>query len=439
MKGRHISRGLFVTISILCVAIVFGIARLLEGVLFDNASFETLKTLYFLRGTGASFLVMTLAFLFLGYEHRRSEERLRKLSRAVEQSPSTVMITDGAGNIEYVNPRFTQLTGYTRDESIGKNPRILQSGQTPRETYRNLWETVTSGREWRGEFLNKKKNGELYWESTSISALTDSKGTVTHYVGVLEDITARKNLDELKDGLIGNVSHQLRTPLAVIKWSVGNLRDGLAGPLKKEQQELVESINRHSARLERMINEVLDLSRLESGKARINSRSLQLSPLIHEVTQNFRGAAQKRDVTLSVNLPSGLPDVSGDPDMLDQVLGNLLENAIRHARKKVTVTAEAAEKEEEAVQVSVIDDGLGIASEDLGRLFSKFEQINRPEGRGDYKGTGLGLPIAKEIVKQHQGRIWAESEIGKGASFHFTLPITRDGNYGKNEEENSHH
>ncbi|MCL5962336.1 MAG: PAS domain S-box protein [Chloroflexi bacterium] len=129
-------------------------------------------------------------------ERKRAERQLRKLSRAVEQSPSTIVITDAQGAIEYVNPKFTKLTGYTFEEALGQNPRILKTDKTPPETHKNLWRTITSGAEWQGEFCNKKKNGELYWESASISPIRNSQGIITHFVAVKEDITARKLTEE---------------------------------------------------------------------------------------------------------------------------------------------------------------------------------------------------------------------------------------------------
>lgn len=353
---------------------------------------------------------------------------MRKLLRAVEQSPSTVIITDTAGNIEYVNPRFTQLTGYAQKEAIGKNPRILQSGQTPRETYRNLWETVTSGREWHGEFLNKKKNGEFYWESASISALTQSNGTVTHYVGVLEDITARKKMEQLKEEFAGNVSHELRTPLAAIKMSAEDLKDGLSGLLTEEQSEMVEIILRNSLRLQKIVNEILDLSRLESGKVVVRSEPVDIGPPLGEVIRNFRKMTGRTGLVLELDLPERLPAPDADPDMIVQLLNNLLDNAARFARERVVVKATAGT---DFVQVSVIDDGPGIAKEDQQRLFSRFEQIKRFKGQNGYQGTGLGLTICKEIVNQHGGKIWVESDPGSGARFHFTLPLRKEEQEGR--------
>jgi len=129
-------------------------------------------------------------------ENKHLEEQLKTLSRAVEQSPCTIVVTDTSGNIEYVNPKFTQLTGYSSEEAIGQNPRILKTDKTPPEVYECLWKTIMSGDEWRGEFCNKKRNGELYWESASISAVKDSEGAITHFVAVKEDITERKQMEE---------------------------------------------------------------------------------------------------------------------------------------------------------------------------------------------------------------------------------------------------
>lgn len=129
-------------------------------------------------------------------ERKRVEKQLLKFFQAVKQSPITVMITDASGNIEYVNPKFTQLTGYTPEEVVGKNPRILKSGETPLEEYKRLWDTITSGGEWRGEFCNKKKNGELYWEHALISPIKNPEGVITHFLAVKEDITGRKQTEK---------------------------------------------------------------------------------------------------------------------------------------------------------------------------------------------------------------------------------------------------
>jgi PAS domain S-box-containing protein len=146
-------------------------------------------------------------------ERKRIEDKLRQLSRAVEQSPASIVITNPAGDIEYANPKFIELTGYALEEVLGKNPRILKSGDKPQETYRELWQAITAGKEWHGEFHNRKKDGELYWESASISPIRDPAGRITHYLAVKEDITARKQTEAERDRLI----RDLQSALAKVK------------------------------------------------------------------------------------------------------------------------------------------------------------------------------------------------------------------------------
>jgi len=175
-------------------------------------------------------------------QQRRTVEAVRKLSRAVEQSPATVMITDTNGSIEYVNPKFTELTGYSVEEALGKNPRIVKSGQTPVEVYQGMWEAITGGREWRGEILNRKKNGELYWEAASISPIFNSEGAITHFVAVKEDVTERKAAEEERERLLAE-SRAANAELAA-----ANLR----------QRELAEEAERRAAELDGIITSMAD-------------------------------------------------------------------------------------------------------------------------------------------------------------------------------------
>lgn len=183
-------------------------------------------------------------------ERRHVDRRLRQLSRAVEQSPSSIVITDTQGNIEYVNPRFSQITGYSLEEALGQNPRILKSGRTPPETYRQLWETILAGGEWRGELVNRKKNGEEYFEAVSISPITDSRGVVTHFVAVKEDITGRKQAEEE----IHQVNRQLQLQLDEIRLLQDELREqAIRDPLTGlyNRRYLDEMLEHEFARAER--------------------------------------------------------------------------------------------------------------------------------------------------------------------------------------------
>jgi signal transduction histidine kinase len=224
--------------------------------------------------------------------------------------------------------------------------------------------------------------------------------------------------DDIKIQFLARISHELRNTLATVKTAVFCLSDAITEPLTPRQARLVEMISRNVDRQVKLIENILDLSRFQSGKLKIDSRPMQLSRVLDEVAAEFRMRGKPQ--TLEFELPESLPPVAGDPDLIVQVLRNLLENALRFARSKITVTLSNAG--DEGVAVSVVDDGDGIPAEQLGKLFNQFVQLERAADESGYKGTGLGLAICKEIIEAHRGRIWAESRPGQGARFCFTLP-----------------
>lgn len=250
------------------------------------------------------------------------------------------------------------------------------------------------------------------------------------------EVRERRKIDKLKDEFINAVSHELRTPLTIVRVTVDNLRDGLIGGLDEAQRQAVEVVHKSVMRLAKLINNLLDLSRLESGKARMNKREVEAGPLVSEAVEACRAAHPGSRTRIEVDLPPDAPTLYVDPDLAAQVLGNLLDNAMRFARSKVVVRVRPAvidcDPDSEgpgdrltqvrAVRISVIDDGPGMPKEAMGELFNKFVQFRRPAGGGGYKGTGLGLAICKQITEQHEGRIWVESMLGKGAQFHWAVP-----------------
>jgi two-component system sensor histidine kinase VicK len=223
---------------------------------------------------------------------------------------------------------------------------------------------------------------------------------------------------EIKTQFMGRISHELRNTLATVKTAVFCLNDGLAGQLTPRQSRLAEMISRNVDRQVKIIDNILDLARFQSGKIKIVPRPVELSQIIDEISQEFQ--LKNKAQRLRLELPDELPAVNGDPDLLVQVLRNLLDNAFRFARSQVAIKAADAGSKE--VALSVVDDGVGIAQDRIGELFDQFVQLDRPKGVNGYKGTGLGLAICKEIIEGHHGRIWAESAEGEGTSFHFVLP-----------------
>lgn len=355
-------------------------------------------------------------------EKKLIDDKIKTLSYAVEQSPSTVVLTDVKGIIQYVNPKFVHITGYEGNEVIGKNPSILKSGELKSEEYANLWETIIAGREWRGEFHNKRKNGELYWEYASISAIKDQEGNVVHYLKVSEDITERKRIEQLKNDFISTVSHELRTPLTAIKEGIGIVLDGSAGSVNEEQKDFLDTAKRNVDRLARLINDVLDLQKLQAGRTELSCKDENIAELINEVKVTMQPLTKNKGLELNAECQSDIKLVSLDKDKITQVLINLVNNAIKFTEKgKITILV--SKEFDNMIQIGVTDTGIGISPQDIDKLFKTFVQV-APEPYRKTGSTGLGLAISKEIIRLHGGKIWVKSEVGKGSTFYFVLPLT---------------
>jgi two-component system sensor histidine kinase/response regulator len=254
------------------------------------------------------------------------------------------------------------------------------------------------------------------------------------------EIRERRAMDQLKDDLMSTVSHEMRNPLTVIKVVASGLKESLKGVLSKQQSDMLSMQYRNIQRLEKIIGRILDLSRLESGKAEISPRNVPPAELIHDTVRAFQLVGENPKVKIVEEIPGGLPEVFADPDLFVQVLNNLIDNGLRFAHSHIRIKAEAVEgrpsgarapKAEggvlvratrDLVRISVIDDGNGIPQNRIPDLFNKFVQVNRSATGEGYKGTGLGLAICKEIVERQGGRIWVDGREGGGTVFRFTVP-----------------
>ena len=350
----------------------------------------------------------------------------------VEESPATVMITDPLGNIEYVNGKFSRLTGYARDEVIGRNPRLLKSGVQGPEVYGNLWKTICAGSEWRGELCNRKKNGELYWELAAISAVHGPDGSIAHFLGIKEDITDRKTMEELlrqatavaeaanraKSRFLADMSHELRTPLNSIL-GFGQLME-LQGSerLSDKQREYLRWIREGGEHLLDMVNDVLDLSKVEAGKVQLEKSGINPGLLIRRVLTTVRTLAAKKHLRIVLSVPEDLGILDADEVRIKQVLYNLLSNAIKFTASEKRIGVEAR-SEAGTLVLRVWDEGIGIPAGDLPRMFEPYMQ-SRSSRTGE--GTGLGLAIVKRLVELHEGTISVESSLGAGSSFTVRIP-----------------
>ena len=360
-----------------------------------------------------------------------AEKELRKLSQAVHQSPVSTLITDINGIIEYVNPKTLLLTGYTKGELIGKNPRIFSSGKNTNDMYKELWHTIGSGRVWQGELLNKKKDGTLYWEAISISPIFDEAGKVLHYLAVKEDITERKKLtldlieakeraeesDRLKTAFLTNISHEIRTPMNGILGFAELLKSPyLTG---KKQREFIRIIEKSGERMLNIINDIVEISKIESGQTILHMEQTNVNQIIRDLHAFFKHDKKGIDLTYITGLADDDSIIETDSTKLNQILTNLIKNAFKFTESGSVKFGYIIKNN--MLEFHVDDTGIGIAPEQKKLIFERFRQVDMSHTR-KYEGAGLGLSISKAYVKMLGGCIWVESEVGKGTSFFFSIP-----------------
>ncbi len=374
-------------------------------------------------------------------ELEKRQQALAKFSLAVEQSPVTVLITDADGTIEYVNPKFTEITGYAPEEAVGRNPRILQSGQMSREVFTGMWQQLRSGKEWHGELLNMGKTGDLFWEDTRIAPLKDEQGRITHFVAIKQDITARKQAEaamtdrnaELErrvaertrrltesnrelEAFSYSVSHDLRAPLRGINGFASLMAENCQGCDKTESIEYMARIRQASVRMGSLIDDMLDLARV--ARSEIKVERLDLGAMAHSILDELAVAAPQRQVERVVQECLA---ACGDPVLMRAVLENLLGNAWKFTAGKEPARIHFASREENGERVYILrDNGAGFDMKYAGKLFGAFQRLHAPLA---FEGNGIGLAMVRRIIGQHGGRIWAEGVPDGGATFYFTLGV----------------
>ncbi len=374
--------------------------------------------------------------LLLVGERQRAEDTVRKLWRAVEQSADLVMITDREGMIEYVNPAFESLTGYSPGELIGQTPRILKSSQQTSELYAELWQTILSGNVFRCTMVNRKKNGDVFVAEKTITPLRDGEGKITHFISNDRDITDRRRMEnQLQQAqkmdaigrLAGGVAHDFNNLLMVISSYAELMLDSLTPqhPLRRNVDE-IQKASRRAADLTRQL--------LAFGRKQIQTlQVLDLNLLITDFNKMLPRLIGE-DIELVFVPGEKLGRIKADPVQIEQILMNLVANARDAMPKggKLVVETASVRLDDAYVQehsivppgdyvlLTVGDSGLGIEPEHMPHIFEPF-YTTKEEG----KGTGLGLATVYGIVKQNSGFIWVYSEPGMGTTFKIYLPRAR--------------
>ncbi|MFZ4538024.1 PAS domain S-box protein [Propionivibrio sp.] len=377
-----------------------------------------------------------------------AEEQLRKLSLAVEQSPESIAITNLDGVIEYVNETYVRNAGCSREDLIGRNPRILQSGKTPRETFVDLWDTLTRGQPWKGEFINRRKDGREYVESAIITPLRQPDGRITHYVAVKEDITEKKRMGEelerhrhhleglvvsrtaelatardaaeaanrAKSAFLTSMSHDIRTPMNGILGMAHQLRRGGVTPQQAEKLDKIDASGRH---LMSIINGNLDLAKIDAGKFTLEQQDFQLADMLNSVVAVIGDSISDKGLALNIDLAGVPKTLHGDATRLSQVLVNYLSNALKFTeRGSITLKGRLIEETESSycLRFEIIDTGIGLTTEQQKNLFQVFEQADSSTSL-KYGGSGLGLVLTQRIAQLMGGEVGVDSTPGQGSIF----------------------
>jgi PAS domain S-box-containing protein len=378
-------------------------------------------------------------------ERKRIEEQLRASLQEVNDLKTAldehaiVAMTDPRGRITYVNDKFCAISKYSREELLGQDHRIINSGFHSTEFIRDLWTTITHGRVWHGEIKNRAKDGSYYWVDTTIVPFLNDQGKPRQYVAIRADITERKKAEgevmqlnaELERRVVSrteelqiankeleafsySVSHDLRAPLRSVDGFSQAVIEDFGPLLPDEGRRYLQTIRESAQRMGMLIDDLLSFSRL--GRAPLNKQEVNSEKLVRRVLEDLRPQRADRDVDVRIG---DLPVTFGDPALLKQVWINLLSNALKYTQKRITAVVEIGCDESQGGQIFFVrDNGTGFDMRYAAKLFGVFQRLHRQE---DYEGTGVGLALVQRIIHRHGGRVWAQSSVDRGATFYFTL------------------
>jgi two-component system phosphate regulon sensor histidine kinase PhoR len=346
-------------------------------------------------------------------EHRRAgRQRQTQLELLFNSMVEGVLLLDAHSRVELANPAFISLFGLSGDirgKTIMEALRLHELAE--------IVEQLDKGEEVLGRELRLALPQEK-WLRINCASMANESGQRQGAILVFHDLTRLKQLESARKEFVANVSHELRTPLSLIKGYCETLLDGA-----KDQPEVASkfllTIDRNAERLKVLLEDLLTVSELESGRIKMDLQAVPLRSTVEKVLGDHQAKAANRGIRLENRVRDQV--VRADTGRLEQVLGNLVDNAVKYGRESGNVSVEAAEGERGMVEVCVRDDGPGIPPDALERVFERFYRVDKARSR-EQGGTGLGLSIVKHIIQSHQGRVWAKSELGKGAAFYFTLP-----------------
>lgn len=365
---------------------------------------------------------------------KKAQEEIKKLSKAVEQSMATIVITSIDGKITYANTQFEKSTGYTVKEVLGKNPSILKSNSKSSADYKELWETILAGKTWQGEFLNVRKDGSEYWERAIISPIFNDHHEITNFIAVKDDITENKRIQE---ELINSEKElrQINTERSKFTSILAHDLRGLVGSYhaysdliytqfdsfsNEELKEQIENLTNSSGESLKLLDNLLEWSKVSLGKIKMLPKELTLKTEVDALIKLLSEFSNAKGIKL---MNTSAEDISllSDPNILQTILRNLVYNSIKFTPPEGEIRIHYKKKPKNIIEISVEDTGIGMSKTIMDKLFKAGEKVVRT-GTNSESGSGLGLLICEEMVKQLGGKIGVESTVGKGSRFYFTIP-----------------
>ena len=368
---------------------------------------------------------------------KQAEQTMRKLSHAVRFSSAMTIIADRNGCIEYVNRKFTEVTGFAEEDVCGQQMVQFYQTDSTNNAYGELWETVTVGQEWQGELQARRKNNQDYWARMLVAPVLEDNGDLSSVVVMQEDITVQKQYEQslheameaakaanaAKSEFLANMSHEIRTPLNAV---IGLAQLCIQTRLNPQQRDYLDKIASSAQSLLGIINDILDFSKIEANKLELEETNFSLDSVFKNVSTMLSIRALEKNIELLFDVPPSLPEqLVGDPLRLGQILTNLTNNAVKFTeRGEVVIAVEELERATDIIRLrfTVRDTGIGIPAEQLSQLFRSFTQVDSSTTR-KYGGTGLGLAICKRLVDMMGGEIRVQSTVHQGTSFSFELSL----------------
>ena len=360
---------------------------------------------------------------------KASLKELGDLKAALDEH-AIVAITDPQGKITYVNDKFCAISQYTRKELLGQDHRLINSGHHPKEFIANLWSTIAHGKVWKGEIKNRAKDGSFYWVATTIVPFLNDNGKPRQYVAIRADITERKLAEEQirslntdleqrvadrtaeLESFSYSVSHDLRAPLRAMGGYARMLQEDLGAQIPVEAAQKLERIYENANKMGLLIDSLLTFSRL--SRQPLKKQKVLPGELARRVLEELQLEQAGRQIKITIG---DLPECQADVTLLHQVFANLISNALKYTRQREEAAVTIGWDEQQQAYF-VKDNGAGFDMQYASKLFGVFQRLHRAD---EFEGTGVGLATVQRILHRHGGKIWAQAERDKGATFYFTV------------------